>query len=80
MAPFVLAARSFIGGPVLLLPVVWLVTAVGIYIAALRSGMTAVRWALAALCTGPLLIPLFSSHKRLVLSKARRNSPGLFRP
>jgi len=65
---------------VLLLPVVWLLTAAGIYVAALRSGMTAVKWALAALCTGPLLIPLFSSHKRLVLSKSRGNSTGLFRP
>jgi len=65
---------------VLLLPVVWLLTAAGIYIAALRSGMTAAKWALAALCTGPLLIPLFSSHKRLVLSKSRGNSTGLFRP
>ncbi|HBN87880.1 MAG: hypothetical protein CL577_03215 [Alteromonadaceae bacterium] len=64
----------------LLLPVVWLLTAAGIYVAALRSGMTAVKWALAALCTGPLLIPLFSSHKRLLLRKSRGSSAGLFRP
>ncbi|HEX5793704.1 MAG TPA: hypothetical protein VFY01_10540 [Rheinheimera sp.] len=64
----------------MLLPVVWLITAAGIYIAALRSGMTAVKWALAALCTGPLLLPLFNSHKRLVLHKARGNNTVLFRP
>jgi hypothetical protein len=56
---------------VLFLPIIWLCTAVGIYIAALRSGMAALRWALAALCLGPLLIPLFSSQKRLNLLRVR---------
>ncbi|CAM3877744.1 hypothetical protein [Rheinheimera salexigens] len=55
----------------LFLPVIWLCTAAGIYIAALRSGMAAIRWALAALCLGPLLIPLFNSHKRLNLLRVR---------
>lgn len=64
----------------LVLPVVWLLTAAGIYIAALRSGMTALKWALAAVLTGPLLLPLFSSHKRLVLHKARGRNAVLFRP
>jgi hypothetical protein len=65
---------------VLLLPVVWLITAVGIYIAALRSGMMAVKWALAALITGPLLLPLFNSHKRLLLNKVHGRDRALFRP
>ncbi|WNO60722.1 hypothetical protein [Rheinheimera sp. MMS21-TC3] len=55
----------------LLLPVIWLCTAVGIYIAAMRSGMAAFRWALAAICLGPLLIPLFNSHKRLNILRVR---------
>jgi hypothetical protein len=65
---------------VFLLPVVWLITAVGIYIAALRSGMKAVKWAVAALLTGPLLLPLFNSHKRLLLNKVRGLDTVLFRP
>ena len=68
------------GFNVLLLPVVWLLTAAGVYIAALRSGMTAVKWALAAIFTGPLLLPLFNSHKRLVLHKAHGRNTVLFRP
>jgi hypothetical protein len=65
---------------VLLLPVVWLVTAAGVYIAALRSGMMAVKWALAALITGPLLLPLFNSHKQLLLNKVHGRNAALFRP
>jgi hypothetical protein len=65
---------------VLVLPVVWLVTAAGIYIAALRSGMKAIKWALAALVTGPLLLPLFNSHKRLLLNKVHGRNRALFRP
>ncbi|MDX5407993.1 MAG: hypothetical protein LPK11_13295 [Chromatiaceae bacterium] len=62
------------------LPLIWLVTAIGVYIAALRSGMTAVKWALAAVFTGPLVLPLFSSHKRLTLHKAHGRAAVLFRP
>ncbi|MEO3866465.1 hypothetical protein [Rheinheimera fenheensis] len=62
------------------LPLIWLVTAIGVYIAALRSGMTAVKWALAAVFTGPLVLPLFSSHKRLTLHKAHGRATVLFRP
>ena len=64
----------------LVLPVVWLLTAAGIYIAALRCGMKALKWALAALFTGPLLLPLFNSHKRLLLNKVRGRNTVLFRP
>lgn len=63
-----------------MLPVVWLLTAAGIYVAALRSGMTALKWALAAILTGPLLLPLFNSHKRLLLSKAHGRNTVLFKP
>ncbi|WP_241698075.1 hypothetical protein [Rheinheimera pleomorphica] len=63
-----------------MLPVVWLLTAAGIYVAALRSGMTALKWALAAILTGPLLLPLFNSHKRLLLSKAHGRNTALFKP
>lgn len=63
-----------------LLPVVWLLTAAGIYIAALRSGMRALKWALLALITGPLLLPLFNSHKRLLLLQVRGHNAGGFRP
>ncbi|MDX1676970.1 hypothetical protein [Arsukibacterium sp.] len=63
-----------------LVPVVWLAVALGVYIAALRSGMQALQWALAALFTGPFLLPLFSSHKRLLLCKARGKNSSLFRP
>lgn len=64
----------------LLVPVVWLMVAVGVYIAALRSGMAALRWAVAAIFTGPLLLPLFNSHKRLLLRRACGRNVGLFRP
>lgn len=64
----------------LVLPLVWLATAIAVYIAALRSGMTALRWAAAALVTGPLLLPLFNSHKRLLLRKVRGAHSVLFRP
>lgn len=64
----------------LVLPLVWLLTAVGVYIAALRSGMTALRWAVAALISGPLLIPLFNSHKRLLLRKVQGGNAVWFRP
>ena len=63
-----------------MLPVVWLLTAAGVYVAALRSGMTALKWALAAILTGPLLLPLFNSHKRLLLSKAHGRNMALFKP
>jgi hypothetical protein len=43
---------------------------VSVYIAALRSGMAAKRWALAALCLGPIVLPLFHNHKRLTLRRA----------
>lgn len=62
------------------LPLIWLVTAIGVYIAALRSGMTAVKWTLAAVFTGPLVLPLFSSHKRLTLHKAHGRAAVRFRP
>jgi len=65
---------------VLLVPVVWLLVAIGIYIAALRSGMQALYWALAALLTGPLLLPLFSSHKRLQLCRAHGSGGQVFKP
>lgn len=64
----------------LVLPLVWLLTAVGVYIAALRSGMTALRWAVAALISGPLLLPLFNSHKRLLLRKVQGGNGIWFRP
>lgn len=64
----------------LVLPVVWLLSAIGVYIAALRSGMMAFKWALAALFAGPLLLPLFQSHKRLQLNKAHGRNAVQFRP
>ena len=64
----------------LVLPLVWLATAIGVYIAALRTGMTALRWAALALVTGPLLLPLFNSHKRLLLRKVRGAQSVLFWP
>lgn len=64
----------------LVLPVVWLLSAVTVYIAALRCGMAAIKWAIAALFTGPLLLPLFHSHKRLLLHKACASNSVLFRP
>ncbi|MBV2127665.1 hypothetical protein [Arsukibacterium indicum] len=63
-----------------LVPVVWLAVALGVYIAALRSGMQALQWAVAAMFTGPFLLPLFNSHKRLLLCKARGKNSSLFRP
>ncbi|WP_337843614.1 hypothetical protein [Rheinheimera sp.] len=47
-----------------------LTSAAACYIAALRTGMAARRWALAALCFGPLVLPFFHSHKRLTLKRA----------
>lgn len=63
-----------------LVPVVWLAVAVGVYIAALRSGMRAIRWGVVALVTGPILIPLFNSHKKLTLYRAHGRNVSLFRP
>lgn len=63
----------------LLLPVIWLGTAIGIYVAAMRSGMAALRWALAAICLGPLLIPLFNSHKRLNMLRVRGDLTGYYK-
>ncbi len=64
----------------LVVPVVWLMVVVGVYIAALRSGMRALQWALAALVTGPLLLPLFNSYKRLAIQRARVKNARVFRP
>lgn len=61
------------------IPFIWLAVVLGIYIAALRSGMQALRWAVIALFTGPLLLPLFSSHKRLTILQARLSNAVLFR-
>lgn len=63
----------------MVIPVVWLMVVFGIYIAALRSGMQAVRWALIALLAGPLLLPLFNSYKRLTILQARLRNAMLFR-
>lgn len=63
-----------------MVPVVWIMCVLGVYIAALRSGMRALQWALAAIFTGPLLLPLFSSHKRLAIRRARLKNASLFRP
>lgn len=64
----------------LVVPVVWLVVAIGIYVAAMRSGMKALQWALAAFFTGPLVLPLFHSHKRLAIHRARSKNAALFLP
>lgn len=52
-------------------------SAIGCYIAALRSGLSAKRWAIAALCLGPLVLPLFQSHKRLALRQVYAKSGRL---
>ncbi|KKL02383.1 hypothetical protein EIK76_15640 [Rheinheimera mesophila] len=49
---------------------IFCLSSVSVYIAALRTGMAAKRWALAAFCLGPLVLPLFHSHKRLTLRRA----------
>ncbi|MCF4010092.1 hypothetical protein [Rheinheimera sp. UJ63] len=61
-------------------PVVWLMVVIGVYIAALRSGMRALQWAIAAIFTGPLLLPLFNSYKRLAIHRARTKNARIFRP
>ncbi|GGW62386.1 hypothetical protein GCM10008111_17910 [Alishewanella tabrizica] len=53
---------------------------VGVYIAALRNGMRALQWAIAAFFTGPLLLPLFNSYKRLAIQRARAKNDTIFRP
>ncbi|MEE2022943.1 MULTISPECIES: hypothetical protein [Alkalimonas] len=64
----------------LLLPAVFVCTAISIYIAALRAGMRARRWAIAALAFGPFLLPIFTSHKRLTIVRARGRDAWLFKP
>ncbi|WP_189482685.1 hypothetical protein [Alishewanella tabrizica] len=64
----------------LVFPVVWLMVVVGVYIAALRNGMRALQWAIAAFFTGPLLLPLFNSYKRLAIQRARAKNDTIFRP
>jgi hypothetical protein len=55
---------------VVLILSVFCLSSITVYIAALRAGMAAKPWALAALCLGPLVLPLFHSHKRLTLRRA----------
>ncbi|PTB89413.1 hypothetical protein C9928_03685 [Pseudidiomarina aestuarii] len=44
-----------------------LLSALGLYIQALKNGMGAKRWGLLGLCFGPLMVPMFVSHKRMTL-------------
>jgi hypothetical protein len=57
---------------------IFCLSSVTVYVAALRAGMAAKRWALAALCLGPLILPLFQSHKRLTLRRAFGHFSNLF--
>jgi hypothetical protein len=55
---------------VVLILSVFCLSSISVYIAALRAGMAEKRWALVALCLGPLVLPLFHNHKRLTLRRA----------
>lgn len=50
----------------LVLPVISLLSAVYFYIQALKNAMGAKRWCLLGLLLGPLLLPMFNTHKRLL--------------
>ncbi|ABK47696.1 hypothetical protein CF168_13460 [Shewanella bicestrii] len=43
-------------------------------VAAFRVGLSVSYWAVMGFILGPLAFPLFSSHKRIALSRMRRTS------
>ena len=45
---------------------VFILSAVGYYVAAFRSGMNAKKWALGGLLLGPALFPLFNMKRYLL--------------
>ena len=65
-------------------PVVCLLSAAYFYTQALKNAMGAKRWGLLALLFGPLLWPMFNTHRRLLWIRAGRkgvsspvSAPGL---
>lgn len=58
----------------LIVPVVSLLSALFFYMQALQNAMDAKRWGVLALFMGPLLWPMFTTHKRLAWLKAGRKA------
>ena len=47
-----------------------LLSALTLYVQALKNAMGAKRWGCLGLAFGPLIVPMFISHKRLLVLKA----------
>jgi hypothetical protein len=48
----------------------YLLSALTLYVQALKNAMGAKRWGLLGLTLGPLMVPMFISHQRLLAMKA----------
>ncbi|CAI8152387.1 hypothetical protein [Pseudidiomarina mangrovi] len=48
----------------------YLLSALTLYVLALKNAMGAKRWGLLGLTLGPFSLPMFISHKRLLVMKA----------
>lgn len=48
----------------------YLLSALTLYVQALKNAMGAKRWGFLGLTLGPLIVPMFISHKRLLVMKA----------
>ncbi|RUO59405.1 hypothetical protein [Pseudidiomarina insulisalsae] len=57
-----------------------LLSALLLYVQALRNAMGAKRWGLAGLLLGPMVVPIFISQKRLTLMRAMGRDNVLWQP
>lgn len=57
-----------------------LLSALLVYVQALRNAMGAKRWGFAALMLGPVILPLFISQKRMTLVRAMGRDNVLWMP
>ncbi|MFC0444442.1 hypothetical protein ACFOD1_03955 [Pseudidiomarina halophila] len=57
-----------------------LLSALVLYIQALKNAMAAKRWACAGLLLGPVVVPLFFSQKRLRLMRAMGRGNVFWQP
>ncbi|WP_417688280.1 hypothetical protein [Pseudidiomarina sp.] len=57
-----------------------LLSALLVYVQALRNAMGAKRWGFAALMLGPIVLPLFISQKRMTLIRALGRENVLWQP
>jgi hypothetical protein len=63
---------------VIVVPVVSILSAAFFYLQALKNAMGAKRWGFLGLCFGPLIWPLFNTHKRLRTLRTRAQNEVFF--